>query len=59
MGNEKAEYDTMAVRRYAEAGILLLSDKFSGKAVHVYLAFVAEDCKTRSNSQYLGIVNVL
>ena len=55
----KADYDTGAVKRRMKAGVFKLNEDFSGKAVHVYLAFVAEDRKRRSNSQYLGIVNVL
>ncbi|WP_316811929.1 DUF6266 family protein [Pedobacter heparinus] len=54
-----ADFDTAAVKRRMRTGVFKLSEDFSGKAVHVYLAFVAEDRKRRSNSQYLGIVNVL
>ena len=57
--NGNAEFDTAAVKRSAMTGKFNMGRDFSGKSVHVYLAFVAEDRKTRSNSQYLGIVNVL
>lgn len=55
----RADYDTAAPRRGMRTGVFKLNEDFSGKAVHVYLAFVAEDRKSRSNSQYLGIVNML
>lgn len=55
----RAEFDTAAVKRRMKTGAFKLTENFSGKSVHVYLAFVAEDRKRRSNSQYLGIVNVL
>jgi hypothetical protein len=54
-----ADFDTAAIRRSAKKGTFQLHENYSGKAVHVYLAFVSEDRKTRSNSQYLGIVNVI
>nr|WP_121272890.1 DUF6266 family protein [Pedobacter schmidteae] len=54
-----ADFDTAAVRRTNEGGVFKLNENFSGKTVHVYLAFVAEDRKRRSNSQYLGTVTVL
>lgn len=54
-----ADFDTAAEKRRMKTGVFKLNENFSGKAVHVYLAFVAEDRKRRSNSQYLGVVNVL
>lgn len=53
-----AKFDTAAVKRKLETGVFSAED-LSGKSVHVYLAFVAEDRKRRSNSQYLGVVTVL
>ncbi len=53
-----AEFDTAAAKRQQESGIFT-AEAFSGKSVHVYLAFVAEDRKRRSNSQYLGMITVL
>lgn len=54
-----AEFDTAAVRRNLKTGEFKLGKDFSGKTVHAYLAFVSEDRKRRSNSQYLGLVKVL
>jgi hypothetical protein len=53
-----AEFDTAAVKRQLRTGVFI-SENLSGKSVHVYLAFVSEDRKRRSNSQYLGVVTVL
>lgn len=55
----RADFDTAGVRRSNKSGVFKLNENFSGKTVHVYLAFVAEDRKRRSNSQYLGTVTVL
>ncbi|MEQ7802085.1 DUF6266 family protein [Pedobacter sp. ASV1-7] len=55
----EAEFDTAAVKRQFETGVFKLQKNFSGKTVHAYLAFVSEDRKRRSNSQYLGLVTVL
>lgn len=54
-----AEFDTAAVKRQYETGVFKVSDIFSGRTVHVYLAFVSEDRKRRSNSQYLGVITIL
>lgn len=53
-----AKFDTAAVQRQKETGVFT-AEEFSGKSVHVYLAFVSEDRKRRSNSQYLGVITVL
>ena len=53
-----AEFDTAAVKRQLGNGVFT-AEAFSGKSVHVYLAFVSEDRKRRSNSQYLGVITVL
>lgn len=53
-----AEFDTAAVKRQLGTGAFT-AKAFSGKSVHVYLAFVSEDRKRRSNSQYLGVIPVL
>jgi len=53
-----AEFDTAAVKRQLKTGVFT-TEGFSGKSVHVYLAFVSEDRKRRSNSQYLGVITVL
>lgn len=54
-----ADFDTAAVKRQAGTGVFKPDMNFSGRSVHVYLAFVSEDRKRRSNSQYLGVVQVL
>ncbi|HWW39580.1 DUF6266 family protein [Pedobacter sp.] len=54
-----AESDTSAAKTQNKIGTFVLSKGFSGKEVHVYLAFVSEDRKSRSNSQYLGKIRVL
>lgn len=54
----KAEHDTAAANVQKKQFVFQLNHMFSGKQVHVYLAFVSEDRKRRSNSQYLGIVEV-
>ncbi|MNY52570.1 hypothetical protein D3C86_1882550 [compost metagenome] len=55
----EAEFDTAAAKRKLETGTFKLEKNFSGKTVHAYLAFVSEDRKRRSNSQYLGVVTIL
>ncbi|TCC96987.1 DUF6266 family protein [Pedobacter hiemivivus] len=55
----KACFDTAAVKRSKKTGTFEIGPDYSGKTVHVYLAFVSEDRKRRSNSQYLGAVKVL
>jgi hypothetical protein len=44
------EFDTSAAKTQNKTGTFVLSKGFSGKEVHVYLAFVSEDRKNRSNS---------
>lgn len=55
----EAEFDTAAAKRKLGTGTFKLEKNFSGKTVHAYLAFVSEDRKRRSNSQYLGVVTIL
>lgn len=57
--NRTACYDTAAVKRSSGSFMFELSERYSGKEVHVYLAFVSDDRKNQSNSQYLGAVTVL
>eukprot|EP01133_Synstelium_polycarpum_P013490 gene13490-15894_t len=59
IANERAYHDTAAVRRSTGTYVLELTKSYSGKEVHVYLAFVSDDRKNQSNSQYLGAVTVL
>lgn len=54
-----AEFDTATVKRQLETGVFKVSEALFGKSVHAYIAFVSEDRKRRSNSQYLGLVTVL
>lgn len=53
-----ARFDTAAVKRQLKTGVFN-AEGYSGRSVHVYLAFVSEDRKRRSNSQYLGVITVL
>lgn len=57
--NGIAEFDTAAAKTQNRKGVFVVNPSFSGNKVHVYLAFVSEDRKNRSNSQYLGVVKVL
>ena len=50
-------YHTAIARRQHGTGILDMTE-YAGKKFHVYLAFVTEDRKNRSNSQYLGEIEV-
>lgn len=54
-----ASYNTASERADSGHAILKLDESFSGKLVDVYLAFVSEDRKHRSTSQYLGLLPVL
>ncbi|SMC94534.1 DUF6266 family protein [Pedobacter nyackensis] len=56
---QDAEFDTAAVKRELKTGVFNTSESFSGRSVHAYIAFVSEDRKRRSNSQYLGVITVL
>ncbi len=57
--NGRAIYDTAGPKRSRNTATLELSKHFSGKKVHIYLAFVTEDRKNQSMSQYLGEIEVL
>lgn len=57
--NGSACFNTAAVIRSKKHGIFEVDPAYSGRTVHVYLAFVSEDRKRRSNSQYLGTVAIL
>ena len=52
-------YDTAGAKRQMKRFAFELGHDFSGKSVHVYLAFVSEDRKRRSNSQYLGVIDAM
>lgn len=54
----EVKFDTSAGMRNLKMKVFD-AEGFSGKAVHVYFAFVSEDRKRRSNSQYLGVIAVL
>ena len=56
---EKAIFNTASERADGGHARLKLDENFSGKQVDVYLAFVSEDRKRRSNSQYLGLLTVI
>lgn len=53
-----AEYDTAATNVQKKKFVFELNKEFSGKKAHAYLAFVSEDRKRRSKSQYLGVVEI-
>lgn len=57
--NGNAVYETAGSRRQLGKAELKLEERWSGKKVHIYLAFVTEDRKNRSKSQYLGEITVL
>jgi len=56
---ERAKFNTASERAKEGFAKLKMDESFVGKQVDVYLAFVSEDRKRRSNSQYLGLVTVL
>ena len=54
----EACYEIHGAFRYLGKAELVLSPNFKGKAIQVYLAFLAADRKRQSNSVYLGEVMV-
>lgn len=54
-----AVFNTASERADSGYATLKLNKSFSGKLVDVYLAFVSEDRKRRSRSQYLGLIPVI
>ena len=54
-----ARFNTASERANGGYAKLKLDESFIGKHVDVYLAFVSEDRKRRSTSQYLGLITVL
>jgi hypothetical protein len=56
--NRRALMDTSAVWRAKQSYEWVLDAGYSGKKLHVYLAFVAFDQSGRSNSQYLGEITM-
>jgi hypothetical protein len=59
MAGGMATFNTAAERADSGSARLKLDETYIGKQVDVWLAFVSEDRKRRSNSQYLGLVTVL
>lgn len=55
----KAIFNTASERADSGQARLKLDETFTGKLVDVYLAFVSEDRKRRSSSQYLGLIAVI
>jgi len=51
--------DTAAAKRYVGTATLPMPANPNGHAVHVYIAFVAFDHSSQSNSYYLGTINDL
>lgn len=56
---KNAEFETAGAKRQLGTGVFKVSELISGKTVHAYIAFVSENRKRRSNSQYLGLIHVL
>nr|WP_068892584.1 DUF6266 family protein [Pedobacter panaciterrae] len=55
----RARFNTASERADGGHAKLKLDESFIGKHMDVYLAFVSEDRKRRSISQYLGLITVL
>ena len=55
--NRKVEFNTAIAKRQMGTATLAIS-RYTNRNFHVYLAFVTDDRKNRSNSQYLGEVVV-
>ena len=55
---QKAEFDTSLAQRAAKKASLWIGKEFAGHDLHIYFAFVSEDRKQRSISQYLGIIQM-
>ncbi|MBE9600825.1 DUF6266 family protein [Pedobacter sp. MC2016-24] len=56
--NENAYFETAGVKSGKLTDVLKMDPRCLGKTLHVYLAFVAENRKRRSNSQYLGTLTM-
>lgn len=54
-----ASFNTCSERADGGYAKLRLAGDLSGKHLDVYLAFVSEDRKRRSNSQYLGLIKAM
>jgi len=54
----RASYDTSLAKRSTCKARLPFTSQHSGHDLHIYFAFVSEDRKERSTSQYLGIIQV-
>ena len=55
----KAKFETAGSRRQTGTETIYAGERFSGLSVHAYIAFVSEDRKSRSNSKYLGEIEIL
>jgi hypothetical protein len=56
--SREARMDTWGCYRSNESLDLEMGPRFSGRTVHVYLSFVSDDRKQRSDSHYVGEVTV-
>lgn len=57
--HRKVVYHTAAARRSAGTARLAFPKEDEGKTYHFYLAFIADDRSTKSNSMYLGNLTIL
>lgn len=55
----KAKFETAGCRRQIGTATLQAGERFSGIKFHAYIAFVSEDRKSRSNSRYLGEIEIM
>lgn len=53
---DEVEYDMAAAKRYTGTAVLAMPRQSEGHEVHVYIAFVAYDHSSQSNSYYLGAI---
>ena len=50
------EYDLAAAKRFNGTAIIAMPDHSVGDEIHIYLAFVAYNHNSQSNSHYLGVI---
>lgn len=56
--NEKMIYNAGIARRHTGTATLKLEPRNIGKTFHLYLAFIADDRTSKSNSMYLGSLQI-
>jgi hypothetical protein len=55
---EKIQYNPSIARRNEGKAILILTDERPGITYHLYLAFIDDERKQKSNSMYLGSLTI-